>query len=379
MSHEFTFSPGVAPDVCVRNGRVHITYGHAPFVWMVFNADGELLEKRQQPLGYFPKTNGLTCLAHDGERFIGWTAGGVYTTIPGRPVGNNATGLSSLGLEYVQRQQDDAFRTAVYCGSVKVADYKPTGIWECYDNGSVLMMDDANQTLPWARGYVHQSHDERLVVAEGDYGVEGEIDGTRFTLWAGRETRWPRCDTDANLAAITAWDSRPSVLLWIGTVDELKALTPGSGAMSEHLNTVMDVRARYGVTLGYEGAWKVCNEVAWQHRAGGWGILEKPTGTNYVYDGVGYSVDVIINAREKQIVDILGSSELEGLPQWSVIPWNDSYAERWAAPIDPAVVGGGDTGGDDGGDVGNPEGTVEERLTYLEAMVSHLVETLRSV
>jgi len=107
-----------------------------------------------------------------------------------------------------------------------------------------------------------------------------------------------------------------------------------------HYPTVERVRAQYPTdqALGQQRAWQVCNEVAWIHRAEGFGLRKKPQGNNYVHDGQGYAIDIVFHKPSLQFVDILVSSETVGLPGWSEVP--GAVLDEWAPPIDPATLGG---------------------------------------
>lgn len=222
MARTHIFPDGVIADVAIAGGQIHVVYGPKPWFWRVFDLAGELISTETQPIGYMPRTSGVVALAHDGTQFIRWTrAAPVMFVAPvpveqvGVPVGNNPTGVSTTGREYFQRA------SGVFTSDgVRVADYKPTGIWESYPD-SVKMMDDCNRTEPWASGYVYHAPTSGLVVAEGASGVVGRANNIPFELWEGEETRWPRCATDGTHAAVVCWSGKPNVKVWIGTLAEL--------------------------------------------------------------------------------------------------------------------------------------------------------------
>jgi hypothetical protein len=105
-----------------------------------------------------------------------------------------------------------------------------------------------------------------------------------------------------------------------------------------HLPTVERVRAQYptNVDLGNKRAWMICNEVAWIHRGETFGLRRKDTGNNYVHEGIGYAIDIVFHKPTMQFVDILGSSETLGIPQWSEAP--GAVLDEWMPPIDPATL-----------------------------------------
>jgi hypothetical protein len=134
--------------------------------------------------------------------------------------------------------------------------------------------------------------------------------------------------------------------------------------MSEHLDTVQAERAKYGTPLGEANAWRVINATAYTWRAApeGWGLLAKPTGTNYN----GYSIDVIVSVMLRQAVDCLGDAEGFGRPQWSVIAWDESFVSRWRPPVplDPPDP---------------PPDGLEARVAALETEVQHILDHLRAI
>ena len=292
-----------------------------------------------QPVGYYPKTNGVITLAHDGVQFLAWTPSVSVLRPPGDPSlgGVHATGISPTGREF-------------YYGTTPLPNpYASYGLWECRDDGSVLTWDECYYVKkPAGAGQTHHSHDGRLWVREcAQGGIEGAVDGKPFLFWPGTETMWPRCASDGMHVAIASWASvGPTVRLWFGTFAELAALTPLEPSMSNHLDTVQRERAKYPAPeyglnaqgervllnpMGNDNAARISRAVAWTHRDEGWGLLDKPTGNNVL----GYSVDVIINAREQQIVDCLGSSEAECIPVWNPLEWRDDYAARWRPALPP--------------------------------------------
>jgi hypothetical protein len=100
-------------------------------------------------------------------------------------------------------------------------------------------------------------------------------------------------------------------------------------SVPNHEPTVVAVRSKYGKPLGNEHAYKVCNEVAWIHRAEGFGLRRKTTGNNYN----GFAVDIVFHKPSNTLVDILADSENAGIPQWSEVgPGNP---DEWVAPTDP--------------------------------------------
>ena len=130
--------------------------------------------------------------------------------------------------------------------------------------------------------------------------------------------------------------------------------------MSDHLDTVRIERAKYGTPLGYEHAWKTINATAYTWRGEGWGLLDKPTGTNWL----GYSTDVIVNPRTRECVDCLQDAEGLGVPTWNIIPWSDEFARRWRPPVAPDDV--------------VPPSDLDARVAACEARLAVIEQALRS-
>jgi len=130
----------------------------------------------------------------------------------------------------------------------------------------------------------------------------------------------------------------------------------------EHLDTVQYERAKWGTPLGIEHAWDVTNATAYTWRGEDWGLLAKTSGTNWQ----GYSVDVIVNVRLRQAVDVLGDSEGIGRPQWAYLPWEDRFTSLWRAPLPP----------DEPQPPEPPVDELEARVAALEADLAALRQAL---
>jgi len=356
MSWQKNLGNGVAPDVAFSGGLLCVTWGHEPLVFEAYGAMGAYLVRHEQPRGYFPKTDSRSVVYHDGAKFWKWAPGYAPVRIPGIPVGNNPAAISPAGVCYYQRATDGQFGIGVYCESVLRGPYRPTGIWEAHDDGTYVMMDNARAV--WSGGYVHSSGP----VSVGEGGSGGTLihyDGNlRILLPGDDECRWPRVAVSGERVAIVSWGSR-GMRLWCGTLDELKQLPLADGSQPpveppmpetpNHLSTVQAVRAGYPAPqyddngeltnpLGNKRAWQITNEVAWLHRGEGFGLRFKPTGNNWIQNGVAYAVDIVFHKPSNQFVDVLGSSETVGTPQWSHAI--GAVADEWRAPIDPATITG---------------------------------------
>lgn len=228
--------PTPIADVAVTDTGVVACAGSGQVQVWRFAADGTPLAQDDLGVGYHPRTDGHTVVYHDGARFRSVVPGaGENPAIPGAPVGINATGISPLGIVAVQRAAADGFDLGVYCGSVQVADYRPTGIWETHDDGTVAMMDHCNRPAfaPGAGGYVHRCGD--LMVGEGPQGgVQVWCDGLRYLLYGGTDTKWPRVSVRNGVVAIVSWGDA-GTRLWVGTLADVRALPLDIPAAPAHL------------------------------------------------------------------------------------------------------------------------------------------------
>lgn len=211
-------------DVAVTANFVVVCAGSGDIRYWRFTHLGTMLVTESKPVGWHPRTDGRTVLYRDGSRFVAWTPGSGESYPPGKGIGNNATGISPAGIQFCQHESDGTFETAVYCGSVKVGSYKPTGIWEAHDDGTVRMMDDCNRPdyAPGAGGYAHRCGP--VTVAEGaNGGTVVYLDGVRRVLYGGTDAMWPRVSVFGDLVAVVSW-GKLGTRLWVGTLDEVRAL-----------------------------------------------------------------------------------------------------------------------------------------------------------
>ncbi len=134
------------------------------------------------------------------------------------------------------------------------------------------------------------------------------------------------------------------------------------------LQTVKEERGKYPTPLGLENAWKTINGVCLRHANEGWGLVDKPSGSNWT----GYSVDVILNRYTGEAVDCLGDSEGQGVPAWNTLSAADTPSvTRWRQAI-------GDVPPEPG--VPNPtHGDITARVNALEVELSRIKSLLRSV
>lgn len=215
---------GVYPDVAVTEASISVVCGIQPMTWWQFTHEGVVISERQQALGYYPKTDGRCVVYHDNDkRLLTWSDCGMGQ-LSGKPLGNNPVGISPAGLVFVQRKEADGFELGVYCGEARIEDYRPTGIWESHDDGTVAMMDLCNRPAyaPGAGGYVHRCGNLMVGEASGG-GIQVWFEGRRHLLYGGTDTMWPRVSTHSGTVAIVSW-GKLGLRLWVGSLDEVRAL-----------------------------------------------------------------------------------------------------------------------------------------------------------
>lgn len=111
--------------------------------------------------------------------------------------------------------------------------------------------------------------------------------------------------------------------------------------MADHLETVARVKSKLlasGADLsGPCGAFQITKRVAWELRAEGYGLVDKPSGNKCQ----GYSVDVLM-LQNGEWWDILTDSGGTNGPAWNK---GDGTIDpsRWRAPMDPGDVQPGPT------------------------------------
>jgi hypothetical protein len=106
---------------------------------------------------------------------------------------------------------------------------------------------------------------------------------------------------------------------------------PGGG-IANQLAVVEAARLTYDAFTGVERAGRIVNQVAWDLRNMGVGVLRKTSGTNFM----GWSIDVIMVSPSAATYDILHDAEGTADPIWtrtSETGFGD--IEDWQAPIDP--------------------------------------------
>lgn len=108
---------------------------------------------------------------------------------------------------------------------------------------------------------------------------------------------------------------------------------PPPVAIPNHLDVVKAARQKYAAESGIKRAGLITNQVAWDLRSEGAGLLAKTSGDNYQ----GKSADTIIYKPGGETFDILGNGEGSADPQWTrTQPTGFGDVSKWVAASEPA-------------------------------------------
>jgi len=123
---------------------------------------------------------------------------------------------------------------------------------------------------------------------------------------------------------------------------------PGA-AQTSLLPTLERLRAEYPTPMSPAQLGEYLNRVAWEHRAEGWGLLEKGGGNRCpAPQGVDVSCDMLIHAPSIHHFDVLADSEGAAIPVWRDVgpcvigPSSGCDMSNYLAPIGPPQHGLGD-------------------------------------
>lgn len=109
-------------------------------------------------------------------------------------------------------------------------------------------------------------------------------------------------------------------------------------------DSVVSERAKYGATMTDDQCAELMNTVAWIHRAEGWGLNSKTSGTHGVrYDGQGVAHDVLHHQPTNDMYDVLVGAGAQSTPTWNYLGKNTNSSRPWVAPIIPQSGSGGGT------------------------------------
>ena len=111
--------------------------------------------------------------------------------------------------------------------------------------------------------------------------------------------------------------------------------------MSEPTNllaTVRKVRATYDTPMTDDQCVELCNAVAWEHGADGWGLSRKVDGVRgRRYDGQECAHDILHHLPTNQLFDVLADAPKTATPVWQPKGPPQSDDRTWVAPIPPAA------------------------------------------
>lgn len=112
-------------------------------------------------------------------------------------------------------------------------------------------------------------------------------------------------------------------------------------AQSSLLGDVAAERAKYGASMSPAQVAAMLNQVAWNHRNEGWGLLRKGAGNSCPLGSTFISCDILVHAPSIQHFDVLQDAENTARPQWNNVGpcvLSDSSGcsmDKFLAPIDP--------------------------------------------
>lgn len=117
-------------------------------------------------------------------------------------------------------------------------------------------------------------------------------------------------------------------------------------AQSSLIGDVATERAKYGASMSPAQVAAMLNQIAWNHRAEGWGLLRKGSGNSCPLRDTFISCDILIHAPTIQHFDVLQDAENTARPQWNNVGpcvLSDSSGcsmDKWLAPVDPGGSSG---------------------------------------
>lgn len=109
------------------------------------------------------------------------------------------------------------------------------------------------------------------------------------------------------------------------------------------LETLRLLRGQYGATMTDDECVDLINAAAWAHRAEGYGLSRKDSGTHGTrYDGVRCCHDVLM-LKSGQAWDVLTGAGAASQPTWGSVGMITDPSRGWVAPIAPQGTGTGPT------------------------------------
>lgn len=112
-------------------------------------------------------------------------------------------------------------------------------------------------------------------------------------------------------------------------------------AQSSLIGDVASERTKYGASMSPAQVATMLNQVAWNHRNEGWGLLRKGSGNSCPLRDTFISCDILVHAPTIQHFDVLQDAENTARPQWNNVGpcvLSDSSGcamDKFLAPFDP--------------------------------------------
>ncbi len=210
------------PDVAWAWGKVNVVGGLTPARWLEYERDGTRTGGLgAKPIGYFCRTNGTRTVYSDDMHFVDW----FDSQMPaGRPAGNCPVAISPNGRVFYQVGVGGTFVVYEHVrGELprRVCEGRPTGIWDAFDDGTVLLWDDC-----FMGGTTHVREGIIAWERKDNDGVCIVIDNIKRHLCRDKGAFWPRLAVDGENVAVVWCDQFKGNQgwLWMGTKAELRAL-----------------------------------------------------------------------------------------------------------------------------------------------------------
>ena len=117
-----------------------------------------------------------------------------------------------------------------------------------------------------------------------------------------------------------------------GLVVVLSLMPTGVWAQPNHLDTLRVKRALYPTPMSKVELGRLLNDVAWEFRFEGWGLLRKPQGNNCPHpSGVPIACDILVYSPQGVHFDVLRDSDGDAQPVWNNLGGIDM--SRFVAPV----------------------------------------------
>jgi hypothetical protein len=268
----------------------------------------------------------------------------------------------------------------------------PTGL-VAIRSGQPVYWDDVAGTQP---GMIVSGYGSLLVVGEGTNGgalVRSTATGREHLHWPGRISFKPQVAEFGTDYAVTTWEHEVRVERGniadlhlpdpVDPTDPTDPTDPEDPSMPDSLlSSVEEVYVRRLGSLTRPPTADECaavlNEVAWLHRAAGWGLSKKPGGHHATQPGTGIPVayDILQHKPTNTLWDALGPSEWPK-PLWGQAePHHDDANRPWVAPVQPVTEDPTDPTNPTDPTDPQPDCTCKAEIAALKAEITDLGRTL---